>query len=265
MNTLEKKINQVKTALKKHKKVLVAFSGGKDSFFLLKIAVETLGKENAAACFVTTGFTTTNDRKRVEYFSQRLDFNLEKIAIDISKEKKIMANPKDRCYYCKKKIFSTLKKKAGQLNIDAVLDGTTYSDLREYRPGLKAIEELSILSPLRDARISSPEIVAYLENNENIDDYYLTSSTCLATRFPYDLQLNEKMLDVFDQIETYLVEQKIYPIKIRFIQDGVRIETSPRHFPGIIEKRGEIIRFCKNKGLKFITLDLEGIKTGVWD
>lgn len=262
---IEKKITAVKNRLKPLKKVVVAFSGGKDSFFLLKIAVETLGKNNVTAFFVQTDLLCKNDNKRVDYFAKLLDFDLIRITIDVTGEKKIMSNPIDRCYYCKTKIFSTLREEAAKRKTDNLLDGTTYSDLDEYRPGLKAIEELKILSPLRDAKITSEEVVAWLTKIPGIQDYFLTSSTCLATRFPYNYPLTKDILEKFAAIETYFVDTGIYPVKIRFIQDGIRIETEEKNFGRVLEKKDEIIRLCKEKELKFITLDIEGLKSGAWD
>lgn len=265
MNQLNKKITQVKERLKPLGKAAVAFSGGKDSFFLLKLALETLGKENVTAFFVKTGFSTQNDEKRVRYFSNLLDFEPERLFIDISDEPKIKQNPKDRCYFCKKKIFSALILRASQLNIDTLLDGSTWSDLDEYRPGRKALQELKVISPLQEAKITSAEIITHLKETLHVEEYYLTSSTCLATRFPYDFTLETETLKIFDEIETYFVEQGIFPVKIRYIRDGIRIETPEKNVSRIFEIKGEIIQFCKNRGIKFITLDLEGIKTGVWD
>lgn len=265
MEELNKKTQHLKEQLKSLGKVLVAFSGGKDSFFLLKIAIETLGKENVSVFFVKTGFSSLNDEKRIDYFSKKLDFPMKRIYIDISEEQRIMANSKDRCYFCKKKLFKVLKAEASSLSIVSVLDGTTYSDKDEYRPGLKAIEELGIISPLQEAKIISTEIVSYLRETLNIEEYYLTSSTCLATRFPYNFALSERILKTFDEIEVYFVEQGIYPVKIRFIEDGIRIEASENNFHKIFEIKEDILEFCKKKGIKFVTLDIEGIKTGVWD
>jgi uncharacterized protein len=265
MNEINKKIEQVKERLKPLGKAAVAFSGGKDSFFLLKLAVDTLGKENVTAFFVKTGFSTQNDEKRVRYFSSLLDFEPERLHIDISDEPKVMQNPKDRCYFCKRKIFSALIDRASRFNIRTLLDGSTWSDLDEYRPGSKALEELDVVSPLQEAKITSAEIVSYLKEVLGVEDYYLTSSTCLATRFPYDFALDEKTLKIFDDIETYFVEQGIYPVKIRYIEDGIRIETPEKNISGIFQIKGEILQFCKSRGIKFVTLDIEGIKSGVWD
>ena len=246
-------------------KVVVAFSGGKDSFFLLRLALEVLGKERVTAFNVKSLFSARNDERRVSYFTNLLDFNMERIEIDITEERKVMGNPKDRCYFCKTKIFSTLKERAKGLGISTVLDGTTYSDLDEYRPGLKAIEELRILSPLEEAKITSGEIVSYLRERVKVEEYYLTSSACMATRFPYDFKLEKKTLRVFDAVEAFFVDRGIYPVKVRYIPEGIRIETPEKNFGWIFENRDEILGFCKDRGLKFVTLDIEGIKTGVWD
>jgi len=265
MNNLINKIQHVKARLRALGKVVVAFSGGKDSFFLLKTAVETLGKENVTAFNVRSIFSTQNDARRVAYFCSRLDFNLRRLEIDIVSEAKVMSNPKDRCYFCKKKIFAALKAEAKQLGIETVLDGTTFSDLDEYRPGMKASEELGVVSPLLEAGIASAEIISFLRETLQVEEYYLTSSACLATRFPYDSRLDEKTLRRFDEIEAYFVGQGIFPVKVRYIPDGIRIETPAQNFPRILEDREKILEFCKKQGMKFITLDIEGIKSGAWD
>lgn len=259
------KIDRVRIQLAALKRVAVAFSGGKDSFFMLKLAIDTLGQDNVVAFFVGSDFLTENDRKRVDYFRQRFDLSLVELTIDPWQEEKIVSNPLDRCYHCKKKIFLALREKASELGIAHLLDGTTHSDLDQYRPGLKALDELGILSPLKDAAITSGEVVEYLAGELHIDDYFLTSSTCLATRFPYHHRLVRETMKTFAAIEGYFVDRGFYPVRIRYIAAGVRIETAPAHFEKILEKRDEIITFCKDRGIKFITLDLEGIKSGVWD
>jgi pyridinium-3,5-biscarboxylic acid mononucleotide sulfurtransferase len=263
--TFLKKVAELKAGLQQFEKVLVAFSGGKDSFFLLKLALETLGKEKVAACHVKSGFSSRNDQKRVDYFSRQLDFHLGQVEIDLSREKRILGNPRERCYFCKKKIFTALQKKAQTLGIRTILDGTTFSDLNQFRPGLKALEELGILSPLRDAGFTSAEIIAYLQESLGIEDYYLTSSACLATRFPYDMNLEEDRLRLFDQLENFLVESGVFPVKVRYIPEGIRIETPEQRFPQVLALRHQLMDLCKPKGLKLITLDLEGIKSGFWD
>jgi len=250
--------------LKKIDKVLIAFSGGKDSFFLLNIAVESMGKEKVFPVFIKTNFTSKNDEKRVEYFTKLLNFNLRKMRVNILKEKMIGSNPQNRCYICKKIIFQSLKKMAKTLGISAILDGTSFSDLNEFRPGLKALEELQIFSPLKENQITSAEIINFLRS-QGVDSYYLTSSTCLATRFPYDIKLDRNMIEKFDRLETFFIKKDLYPVRVRFIPDGVRIEMDENKFQAILAIKDQVIKFCQKLDLKFISLDLEGLKSGIWD
>ncbi len=246
---------------------MVAFSGGKDSAFLLLLAQETLGKENVKAVNVASCFTSSNDRVRLDFFISKLNVEVEELNVDLTHDHEVMSNQKYRCYHCKKKIFSLLKKTALAKGIDAIVDGTTYSDLDQFRPGMKALEELGIISPLLEAGITSAEIVKYLSDTMSLDPFYVTSSACLATRFPYDFPLdaNIQLIELFDRIESYLLGVGIFPVKVRYIQDGIRIETPQEMFPRILNSRDIVIKMCHEKGLKFITLDIEGIKTGVWD
>ncbi len=264
MNSLDKKIEDLKIILRKLNKVVVAFSGGKDSFFLMKIALETLGKENVKIIFINSDFISENDKKRIDYFEEKYDLDIIVLDIKVLDNQKIIKNPKDRCYFCKSFIFDNIIDKGKEFGIDKVLDGTTLSDMDEFRPGLKALEELQILSPLKDAGISSAEIVNYLKNGD-IDSYYLTSSACLATRFPYDFELSEKEIRKFDRIEGFMVDNGVYPIRVRYIEEGIRIEAEENNINKIFEIKNRLIALCKKEGIRFITLDLEGLRSGVWD
>jgi uncharacterized protein len=262
--TLEEKIHSMKLKIQTYGKAGIAFSGGKDSFFLLKLTVETLNRKKVTAFFVETLLTPQEEKRRVSYFSTLLDFNLERIYINLEGKKEIITNPRNRCYFCKKMIFRTIIDRARKMGIEAIFDGTTYSDLEEYRPGLQALDELNIKSPLRDEKISSTEIISYLQKL-NIEPYYLTSSTCLATRFPYNLPLDKKLIRAFDHIESMLVGLNLYPVKVRYIPEGVRIELEPRNFAKIMSMKETVVDFCRQKGFTFITLDLGGLKSGAWD
>jgi uncharacterized protein len=259
-----KKIERLKREIKKFQRVAVAFSGGKDSFFLLKMSVEMLGKANVTAFFVNGPFNSMNDQKRISYLSRKLDFELKILKPDFTLVKDIWSNPRDRCYHCKKFVFKRIRIEAAKVGFNTLFDGTSFSDLSEYRPGLKAIEELRIVSPLRDAGITSEDIESLLTQS-GIEPFYLSSSTCLATRFPYNIKLSEDVIRVFDEIEAFLVDLNIFPVRVRYIPEGIRIETSERHFEKLIKSKNTLVKFCEEKGLKFITLDIGGLKSGVWD
>ena len=161
-------------------------------------------------------------------------------------------------------MFTALKKEAKRFGIPMVADGSTVSDLSENRPGRLALEKLAIASPLQDAGFSGPEIAAELKK-QGVKDYYLTSSTCLATRFPYDLTLNADQIDAIGRVEYDLLKWGIYPLRVRYMVDGVRIETTEANFHKIIARKNDLLALCQIHGFKFVTLDLGGIKSGSWD
>jgi uncharacterized protein len=161
-------------------------------------------------------------------------------------------------------MFGALKKEAQKLAVKIIADGTTVSDLAEHRPGRLALEKLAIQSPLRDAGFASIEIITLLKK-KGVAEYFLTSSTCLATRFPYDFTLNPLIIQAIGRVEHYLIRNSIYPVRVRHLTDGIRIETSPTNFRKIISLSDELIAICRAAGFKFITLDLAGIKSGSWD
>jgi uncharacterized protein len=244
--------------------LLVAFSGGKDSFFLLQTAIETLGKANVFPYFVITPFTLSAARERVDYFREKFSLHLNEISIDFLKDARLRQNPRQRCFYCKKKMFGALKKEARQLAVKIIADGTTVSDLAEHRPGRLALEKLAIQSPLRDAGFYTAEIIAQLKK-KGVAEYFLTSSTCLATRFPYNFSLNPRIIQAIGQVEHHLIRSGIYPVRVRHLTDGIRIEIPPANFGKLIAMRDKLIAICRAAGFKFVTLDLAGIKSGSWD
>lgn len=250
--------------LKTYGQLLVAFSGGKDSFYLLQTAIETLGAANVFPYFVRTSFTLAASGERVAYFKKKFSLPLNEISIDFLKDARLRQNPRQRCFYCKIKMFGALKKEARKLGVKIIADGTTVSDLAEHRPGRLALEKLAIQSPLRDAGFTTAEIITQLKKKD-VAEYFLTSSTCLATRFPYNFNLNPRIIQAIGQVEHYLIRHGIYPVRVRHLPAGIRIEIPPANFRKLITMRGEVIAVCHEAGFKFITLDLAGIKSGSWD
>jgi len=262
-NVREKKA-LLRERLKRQGSMLLAFSGGKDSFFLLQAALEALGAANVLAYFVNTPFTGEAARERVAYFQRKFPFTLREIHLDLFKDVHMRQNSRKRCFLCKKYMFTALKKEAKRFGIPMVADGSTVSDLSENRPGRLALEKLAIASPLKDAGVSGPEIAAELKK-QGIEDYFLTSSTCLATRFPYDLTLNAGQINAIGRVEHDLLKRGIYPLRVRYMTDGVRIETTEANFQKLIALKNDLLALCKIHHFKFVTLDLGGIKSGSWD
>jgi pyridinium-3,5-biscarboxylic acid mononucleotide sulfurtransferase len=184
--------------------------------------------------------------------------------VDMFKDIRMRQNPRNRCYLCKRQMFTVLKKEAKRFGITMVADGTTVSDLSENRPGRLALEKLDIASPLKDAGFNGPEIIAELKKC-GVADYFLTSSTCLATRFPYDLPLDPAKIEAIGRVEHDLLKQGIFPLRVRYMTDGVRIETTEANFRKVMALKKDLLALCKTHHFKFVTLDLGGIKSGSWD
>jgi uncharacterized protein len=264
LRPLTQKKALLREQLEAYGRLLIAFSGGKDSFYLWQTASEILGTANVFPFFVRTPFTLAATMERVAYFRDKFSLPLHEIKIDFLADPRLRRNHKQRCFYCKTKIFTALKKEGRKLGIQAIADGTTFSDIDEHRPGRLALEKLAIHSPLRDAGFTAAEIIGQLKKN-GVAAYFLTSSTCLATRFPYNFNLRPQLIQAIGRVEHQLVQSGIYPVRVRYLPDGVRIETIPANFKKLISRRDEIIDICRAAGFKFVTLDLAGIKSGSWD
>jgi uncharacterized protein len=258
------KMELLQKQLRRYGRVLIAFSGGKDSFFLLQTAVTTLGKANVYPYFVRTSFVSSGGMRRVDRLKKILGIPVRQIELDYLKDRNLVRNPRQRCYLCKLKMFRALRREAKKLGVSWIMDGSTVSDLNEYRPGRKALEKLGIVSPLKDAGIRSEEIVAHLRA-AGIPEPFLVPSTCLATRFPYGHRLIPDELTRLSLIENFLSARGIYPLRARFIPDGVRIETTAKKFPLILASRAALLKYCEKLKIKFVTLDLGGLKRGAWD
>ena len=260
---MEKKA-RLRSRLKEYERLLVAFSGGKDSFFLWLTACQTLGTDKVLPYFISTPFTLAAARERMQYFREKFSMPVHEIHIDLLRDARMRRNPRQRCFYCKMKMFAALKKEGRKLGIDHVADGTTVSDLAEHRPGRKALEKLAIRSPLREAGFTAADIAGQLKKR-GVAAYFLTSSTCLATRFPYNFNLQPRWIQAFGKIEHHLSGKGIFPVRVRYMEDGVRIETTPENFRKLIAAKDALILYCREAGLHFVTMDLAGIKSGSWD
>ncbi len=257
------KTARLRALLKRHDRVLVGFSGGKDSFYLLREAAAVLGPGNVAAIHVATPFTGAGARARVAYFREKAPLPVRRLRLDLLRGR-LRRNPRDRCYLCKRLMFRALKREARRLGIVAVLDGSTLSDQAEHRPGRRAMDELGILSPLRDAGITSAEIAGEMAR-EGIEPFYLTSSTCLATRFPYGEPLHRSRIVAIGRVERFLAEKGIFPLRVRHIPGGVRIEAGTERIRDLLALREDLLAYCRGQGLEFVTLDLGGLRKGAWD
>lgn len=246
--------------------VLVAFSGGVDSTLVLKIALEESRKRNGkvVACTFETFLSPENDIEITRKLAKDYGVELVERYIDQTDNTFVLNNSVDRCFHCKKVIFLNALGIAKKYNLKYVLDGTNHDDLGVYRPGLRALKELDIKSPLAECNFSKKE-VRELAEKMGISVAKRPSAPCLATRFPYNKKLPLDKFSIVDKGEN-LLKQLGFPVnRIRLYDDVTRIEIPVTDFDKFIKMREEITKELKNLGFKYINLDMEGFRSGSMD
>ena len=256
-------IDLLKEEIKPYKRVLVAFSGGVDSTFLLKMCVDVLGPENV---FAATGASETYTSGELEFAKKTAsDLGVRHIILitDELKDEDFASNTKLRCYHCKKNFFSKLRETADKENIQIILDGTNYDDRDDYRPGRQAAKELGILSPLLQVKISKNEIRLH-SKLIGLKTWDRPSNPCLASRIPYGMRITEEKLKVIAQAEDYMHNLGFINVRVRHHGSIARIELFKRDMArfidnGILEKTDQ---FMKSLGFTWVALDIGGYRTG---
>lgn len=254
------KLKELKTILRDMNSVLVAYSGGVDSTFLLKVACDILGEGVIAVTARSSTYPKIElkEAKRLAKIigARHIIIESEETEIDGFKE-----NPVDRCYYCKRELFSRLRDIADKNKIKYVLDASNYDDLNDFRPGMKAAKELRIESPLKKARLTKSEI-RYFSKVLGLDTWNKPSFACLASRFPYGSKITKQKLGIIEKAENYLRELGLSQFRVRHHDNIARIEVEPKDFELVIEKSMKINEYLKKLGFKYIALDLGGYRTG---
>jgi uncharacterized protein len=256
------KFERLKAILKKMGKVLVAYSGGVDSTFLLKVARDVLN-ENVLAVIASSQTYPEQERKEARRLARKLNIHHRIIHTKELENPDFIANPPQRCYFCKKELFSKLRKIAKAEGIPYILDGSNYDDRLDFRPGAKAAGELGIRSPLREAHLGKKEI-RQLSRRFKLPTWSKPSLACLASRFPYYSDIETKSLKQVSRAENYLRKIGFSQIRVRHHGRTARVEIEPDEFPRIIKKgvREAIVSNFKRLGYTYITLDLAGYRTG---
>lgn len=240
--------------------VLVAYSGGADSTFLLKVSRDVLGGKVLAVTATSAAYP-----KEELYFSKRITKDLgvrhKIIKTDELKERRFIRNPVNRCYFCKKELFSKLKKIAKGNKLNYVIDATNYSDKFDFRPGNKAKDELGVRSPLKEAGFTKEDIRS-LSKKLGLVTWDKPSLACLASRVPYGVKILPRILERIDRAELYLRQMGFKQVRLRHYNGLCRIEVIKNEIPKLINNRQRIVDRLKKLGYNYITIDLEGYRTG---
>ncbi|ERI93966.1 TIGR00268 family protein [Clostridiales bacterium oral taxon 876 str. F0540] len=259
---LQQKFQKLKDILKEIGSAAIAYSGGVDSTFLLKVAYDELG-ENIIA--VTAKSSTYPEREYKEAQKYIAQFGAKHITI-VSEELEIEGfakNPVNRCYFCKTELFSKVRQEADKYGLKHVLDGSNFDDIGDYRPGMKAAREQGVRSPLKEAELTKNDI-RELSKMLNIPTWDKPSFACLSSRFPYGNEITVQKLSMVDKAEQFLMDMGFRQLRVRHHGDIARIEVAPEDRAKFfdIDIMDKVGKEFKNIGFKYVTLDMLGYRTG---
>ena len=260
MNGTFEKYEQLKNALSSLGRAAVAFSGGVDSTFLLAAAHIALG-DRVTALTVRSPLFPARESDEAAAFCESEGIKHIVIDVDPLCIPGFAENPPDRCYKCKRVLFSRMKQEAESLGIQNVLEGSNVDDTGDYRPGMRAVRELSIKSPLLDAGLKKSEIRA-LSKELGLKTWQKPSFACLASRFVYGETITREKLLKIERAERFLFSLGFTQVRVRMHGDTARIETDPSEFSKVLSEAEAIDRKLKSLGFLYVTLDLGGYKTG---
>lgn len=258
---IESKYETLKDIVEELKTVLVAYSGGLDSTLLLKTCVDVLGNKHVVA-FI--GNAPTFPAKEIQEATQTAsDIGAEYILFDteILQDSLFVENTKERCYYCKKHLLRIAARIAKEKNMACVTDGTNFDDTKDFRPGSAAVKEMGVVSPLLKAKLTKNDI-RELSRMLSLPTFNKPPYACLATRVPYGTPIDTTLLKQIELSEEFIKNIGISQVRVRYHGNTARIEVMKNDLDTILRERKEIIDGLKQYGFTYVSLDLEGYRTG---
>ncbi len=258
----ENKLARLKEIIADYGSLAVGFSGGVDSSFLIAVAHEVLGDRLIAVTGVDASIPE-REVKEAKAFCEERGIRQITCTVDPFKDESFRNNAPDRCYFCKHGIFSEIKRIAGENGIEYVAEGSNMDDLGDYRPGLKAVEELGVKSPLREAGMYKADI-RRISNAMGLPTWSKPAYACLASRFVYGEEITEEKLHMIDRAEQFLIEHGFLEERVRMHGNVARIEVPPADIPRLAsdEIRTAVYDEFRKLGFMYVALDLKGYRTG---
>lgn len=259
---MDAKLEQLQDTLRGVGKVLVAFSAGVDSTFLLKMAHMILG-DYAIALTASSATAPPGELAAAQEFATSL--GIRHIILDSHElaNPSFTQNPVNRCFFCKDELYRICREKADHLGIATIVDGTNLDDLRDHRPGLKAAKEWGVRHPLVEAEMTKDDIRRY-SRALNLPTWDKPSSPCLSSRFPYGTEINFERLNQIGACELLMKDLGFREFRVRYHGDLARIEVAQEEFHRWFDKntRDTVVQKFKQVGFHYVSLDLQGYRTG---
>lgn len=246
--------------IKSFNKVLVAFSGGVDSTYLLAVAHQALG-QNCKAVFARGSMISSQEEREALALVEYYNFPLDVIDLDVLAIAEFRENLPNRCYFCKKKLFESFLDLNQRFDNSTVIEGTNASDAQDYRPGRIALQELGIISPLLEVGLTKAEI-RVLSERRKLPTWNKPSMACLASRVPYGDTITAELLQRIAQAEAILHQKGYLECRVRVHSEIARIEIPKDDFLKFIQECSEITTSLLTLGFRFVSLDLSGLCSG---
>ncbi|MFO7912273.1 MAG: ATP-dependent sacrificial sulfur transferase LarE [Desulfotignum sp.] len=256
----DEKIPVLKAGLKNLKTAALAFSGGVDSTFLLAVAAAS-GLERLVAVTVDSAFVPREEIRRARQMAQDLGVDHQVLDADILNAPRVRENSPERCYHCKKMVFSLIKDAADKAGIAHLVHGVNTDDMADFRPGMQAAVELGFGSPLLDAGFSKQQI-RICSRQMGLSAWDLPAQSCLATRIPCGDPITAEALKKIEQAEAFIKSLGFVHVRVRCHGSLARIETDEGSIKPMVNMRQQISAALKNLGFAFVSLDMDGYRTG---